>query len=223
MNTIGDRYVKYIKRVMGRQSHSNRYYEYAYTYSAIRTYSKVGKPKVLDVGSGFSSFTKVLNSISDCCAIDNDPRAIERQLSLGLKCKLCDATLLPFCAEAFDIVTSVSAIEHFGLYNDGRSHDVLDADILAVEEIRRVLKPEGLFIFTVPFAKKGFYIERRVPPAAPERWYDCKHIKMLLPKFNIKNITFGRYLLKQKNYEYTTLDGNPSHIMVTAGKRERKE
>jgi SAM-dependent methyltransferase len=218
MNTIGDQYVGYIKRAMGRQTHPNRYFEYAYTFGAIRSLTKVkGKPKLLDVGSGFSSFTKVLNSISDCCANDNDQRAIEHQRSFGLKCRLCDATSLPFEANAFDIVTSVSAIEHFGLYNDGKNNDVIDADMTAVGEITRVLKPLGLFIFTVPFAKSGFYIERRAPPAAPERWYDCKRIKTLLSKLTIKNITFGRYI-PLGGFEYTTLSGNPSHIMVTAEK-----
>lgn len=214
-NTIGDQYVGYIRRVMGRQTHPNRYYEYAYTYGAVRAFS-TGKPKLLDVGSGFSSFTKVLNTISDCCAIDNDPRAVERQRSLGLRCKLCDATKLPFDASSFDVVTSVSSIEHFGLYNDSINSDVINADMVAVDEIRRVLKLGGVFIFTVPFAKGNFHIDRRVPPAAPERWYDCEQIKTLLSKMVIKNVVFGRYIDRLTSYKYTTLDGNPTHIMVTA-------
>lgn len=223
MITIGSKYVDYIKRVMGRQTYSNRYYEYAYTYGAIRTYSINGKPKLLDVGSGFSSFTKVLNSISDCCASDNDVRTIERQRGLGLKCKLCDATSLPFAANTFDIITSVSAIEHFGLYNDGKNVDVISADTLAVGEIKRVLKPTGLFIFTVPFANK-FYIERRRLPATPQRWYDSKHIKALISEFGvIVNITYGRYIYQPSNYKYCTLNENPSHIMVTVGKSGENE
>lgn len=219
MSTIGNKYVGYIKRIMGRQQYSNRYYEYAYVYEAVRVFSNIkGKPKVLDVGSGFSPFTNVLNTISNCCVIDSDKEAIKRQRSLGLKSILSDATKLPFGDDAFDIVTSVSAIEHFGLHNDRVSEDVINADMLAVDEIRRILKSNGLFIFTVPFAK-SFFIVRATPPATAHRWYDCNSIKLLISKFGtIKNITYGRYIVRPSSYEYCILNGNPSHIMITVEK-----
>lgn len=62
------------------------------------------------------------------------------------------ATGLP--AGSFDIVTAVSTVEHIGLA--GR-YDMEDADPAgdrhAVEEFRRVLRPQGTLLLTVPYGK----------------------------------------------------------------------
>lgn len=52
----------------------------------------------------------------------------------------CDATQLPYADNYFDIVTSISVIEH--IPDDG--------DSLAIKEMWRVLKPGGKIIITVP-------------------------------------------------------------------------
>jgi len=220
MDTIGkDESVRYIRRVMGRPTYSNRDYEYAYVYAAVRAFQTRKQKKLLDVGSGFSSFTKILDCVSDCCASDIDTRVLTRQRKLGVKFRLCDATNLPFDTEYFDIVTSVSAIEHFGLYNDDKSQDVINADMVAMDEFNRVLKTNGQLIFTVPFTNAEFYIERGMFPSTPQRWYDRKHIKTLIAKFDIINITYGRYIVRPSSYEYCTLNDSPNHIMVTVKKK----
>lgn len=213
---MNDKYVDYIRKVMPKHPASCRPFEYAYVYGAIKTYSNINNPKLLDVGSGLGIFTKFLNSISECWVVDNSPNAIKYQTAIGLKCKLCDATNMPFESETFDIVTAISAIEHFGLYNDGINEDVINADKLAVDEIKRVLKPGGLFIITVPFKKK-FIIDRQRLPALPSRWYDQDSIDALLSGFgDIKNVTYGRWTAT--DYEYTDKGSHPHHIMVSLKK-----
>jgi SAM-dependent methyltransferase len=60
----------------------------------------------------------------------------------------------------FDVVTCVSTLEHVGMDNtllyikQERFHECdLDAHLAAVKEIRRVLKPGGIALITVPFGK----------------------------------------------------------------------
>ncbi|MFC1504615.1 class I SAM-dependent methyltransferase [Spirochaetota bacterium] len=73
----------------------------------------------------------------------------------------------------FNAVAAISTIEHVGLF-DGDT----DGDLKAVKEMRRILKPNGLFIITVPFAKNETVIELH------ERIYSNENIERLL-----KNIT----------------------------------
>lgn len=65
-----------------------------------------------------------------------------------------------FRDDVFDLVVSVSTLEHVGMDNaklytdDGRHNESRPDDYLRViEEFRRVLKPGGRFLMTVPFGK----------------------------------------------------------------------
>jgi len=55
--------------------------------------------------------------------------------------------------ESFDVIISTSAVEHFGLGRYGDKID-LDADKKAFKQFKRLLKPNGLLIFTTTI-KKG--------------------------------------------------------------------
>ena len=59
----------------------------------------------------------------------------------------CDAKALKFADNSFDVVTSLWAIQHFGLGRYGDEFD-LDADKKAFDEMIRVLKPNGYLIFS---------------------------------------------------------------------------
>lgn len=60
-------------------------------------------------------------------------------------------------SETFDIILSVSTIEHIGL--NAYSQDLLleNGDLLAAQEIRRLLKPGGIFLLTFPYEGGGSF------------------------------------------------------------------
>ncbi len=74
----------------------------------------------------------------------------------------------------FDYVLSISSIEHFGLTGRyGVKEKDPDADFKAVNEVRRVLKPGGRFLLTIPYGKGGI-----VRPAT--RIYDRERLQRLI-------------------------------------------
>jgi len=80
----------------------------------------------------------------------------------------------PFKSNFFDVVVSLSTIEHIGLgfYKERKDQE---GDIKAVNEVRRILKPGGAFLLTLPFGKhvnSNWY-----------RVYDKKRILKLLSFF----------------------------------------
>jgi SAM-dependent methyltransferase len=97
-----------------------------------------------------------------------------------------DILRTPFPNGLFDAAIAVSTIEHIGLgiYGDP-IHD--NADILAVREIYRILKPDGRFIVTTPFA--GEYKLAKYG-GGYERYYDADTIRKLFEGFQIKTSEF---------------------------------
>jgi len=77
----------------------------------------------------------------------------------------------------FDGVIAVSTLEHVGLFDDD-----LHGDEKAVREMRRVLKPGGLFAITVPFAARADLIPMF------ERIYDQGSLTRLLEGLDVESI-----------------------------------
>jgi len=82
----------------------------------------------------------------------------------------------------FDAVIAVSTLEHIGLgwYGDSKE----DSDIKAVNEIKRILKPRGKFILTVPYGVKQTTKVFRV--------YDKQDIKKLTEGFEIIDVRYSK-------------------------------
>ena len=83
-----------------------------------------------------------------------------------------------FGTEKFDIITNISAIEHFGLLFYGNMNRDDNADKKAMAKIRQLLKPKGQLLFTAPFGVHG-EVENF------ERIYDTNDIKAMLQGFKI--------------------------------------
>ena len=81
-------------------------------------------------------------------------------------------------AGSFDGVVAISAIEHCGLSGYGEE-GFARGDHEVVSEIRRVLKPGGRFLVTVPFGKAG---------ASRRGWrvYDAAALALLLRDFEVR-------------------------------------
>ncbi len=97
-----------------------------------------------------------------------------------------------FEAGYFDAVCAVSTIEHFGLGGRyGISREELDKDARAVGQIRRIVKPHGAFLVTVPLAAQA-RIDRPM-----QRVYDEPAL----------NALFSGWLIKSRRYYAKAKDG----------------
>lgn len=96
-------------------------------------------PNVLDMGCGTGGTMKALADLGRFTGLDVNEKAAQfaRQRT-GNQVLTGSATDLPFATDLFDVVLSLDVFEHI------EDHD------RAVSEVRRVLKPGGLMIATVP-------------------------------------------------------------------------
>lgn len=118
---------------------------------------------------------------------------------------------LPFEDASFDAATCVSTIEHIGIgfYNDPK--DSLRADLKGMLEIRRILKPQGLLILTVPFGKVSVNHQQRI--------YDQKGLSELLSGFSIETIKFFKNVqaAQGNNYWEQVSPGQAESLSYTEG------
>jgi SAM-dependent methyltransferase len=97
--------------------------------------------KLLDAGCGTGGTTVELGRFGKVVGVDLAWEALDPARARGLR-QLARGSIeqLPFASASFDAVTSFEVVYHLGVGNDA----------CAFEEIRRVLKPEGLFVLRVP-------------------------------------------------------------------------
>jgi SAM-dependent methyltransferase len=101
--------------------------------------STIGRRRILDVGCGTGTMLTHLARFGDAQGVDIDPEAIQYCHARGLtQVSQSGAGTLPFAAETFDLVTALDVVEH------------IDDDLGALREMRRVLRPGGRLLVTVP-------------------------------------------------------------------------
>src|ERR1700687_1528372 len=97
--------------------------------------------RILDAGCGTGGTTVELRQFGEVVGIDLAWAALEPARARGLSGRArATNEQLPFGAAAFDVATSFEVIYHLGV----------GSDMCALREIRRVLKPGGLFMLRVP-------------------------------------------------------------------------
>jgi len=103
-------------------------------------------------------------------------------------------------SETFDVILLVSTIEHIGL--DTYGQDLLDddADFVAMQELQRLLKPDGVLILTTPYEGKGPFRIHRWGNREEflERRYDYERLEKLLEGFAIVDSAFFLCMLKHR-------------------------
>ncbi len=97
--------------------------------------------RILDAGCGTGGTTVELRRFGDVVGVDLAWAALEPARGRGLSA-LARASIesLPFGPATFDVATSFEVVYHLGVAND----------LSALKEIRRVIKPGGLFLLRVP-------------------------------------------------------------------------
>jgi SAM-dependent methyltransferase len=97
--------------------------------------------RVLDVGCRFGALTRSYLDGNEVVGVDVDRTALEEAASLGIEPVWADATEpLPFDDESFDVVVLGELLEHLSLPR------------LTVAQARRVLRPGGRLVGSVPNA-----------------------------------------------------------------------
>ncbi|MBC7979734.1 MAG: ubiquinone/menaquinone biosynthesis methyltransferase [Armatimonadetes bacterium] len=151
--------------------------DYWWRHIVTNRIKKLHPRKLMDVASGTGDLAlKIQDEIPDCevMAIDFCPEMLAHASSRGVKKTLvADALDLPFPADEFDVVTVAFGLRNMGDYE------------LALQEMRRVLKPTGhLFILDFSLPKGAL--------CRPYRFY----LHHILPKL-------AGFLTKEKDaYEY---------------------
>ena len=120
----------------------------------IKSQSPEQKPNVLDLGCGLGRHAIAFAKAGFCVtATDASETAIAhlnewaKKLNLSIRTKTCDFLDDIFPTESFDIVLSYNVI-----YHGYREHFAQ-----AIEQVRTLLRPAGLFFFTCPTRQDGKY------------------------------------------------------------------
>lgn len=105
----------------------------------LKKYLKVKNPLILDVGCGTGRTLKELSKIGKTIGVDSSSEALKFCRMRGLKnVYFAKATKLPFKNNFFNCVTMFDVIEH------------IKDDVKALKEVERVLKNNGIALFTTP-------------------------------------------------------------------------
>ena len=155
------------------------YYEGA--LQDIEKKKTIGKSLILDIGCGYGYLIQVCAKKGyKCIGVDISKYASLKNQGKSSEVILCNAqSTLPLKPESIDIAMMLDVIEH------------IDKPSLALEEIKRVLKPQGLLYVATPnLSALARLLKRR-------NWYGyldkthvslftCFSLKKLLEKHNFK-------------------------------------
>lgn len=96
------------------------------------------RPRILDLGCGTGGVLAHLGELGNALGVDPSPEAAGYCHERGLSVALGSGMDLPFPDETFDAVLALDVIEH------------VEDDVALLREARRVLRPGGVVVLTVP-------------------------------------------------------------------------
>jgi SAM-dependent methyltransferase len=152
----------------------------------------VGGPgrRVLDLGCRYGAMTRAYAEGNDVVGMDVDREALAEAAKLGIETLWADATEpLPLPGESFDVVVAGELLEH------------LPFPERTVDEARRVLRPGGLLVGSVPNAyrlrNRLVFLLGRPPEADPTHlhMYSPAEVRRLLEGFEPPELRYvaGRF------------------------------
>jgi SAM-dependent methyltransferase len=169
----------------------------AQEFSLFEKYRTYLHRPVLDFGCGDGSFASVLFKEVDY-GVDNDPEALSQAIQFGIYNKLSQShdAAIPLESDSILSVYSNSVLEH-----------VSDLDGV-LSEIFRIVKKDGIFIFTVPVIQFKYDLAKYFGNAESERINVEYHHKNLLSADDWKSLIehhgFTIVVLKQFQPDWFT-------------------
>jgi SAM-dependent methyltransferase len=108
----------------------------------IRRLAHSDTPMVLNIGIGDGNFEQIVRDLGwPISSLDPDPQAVDRLKAQGVQAEAGSIDKIPFPDEQFDFVVASEVLEHL---TPEERHSGL-------REIKRVLKPRGYLVGTVPY------------------------------------------------------------------------
>lgn len=149
--------------------------------SLLKNYApKKEKLNILDAGCGTGLLAKKLSAFGEVIGIDVSNEALKFAKLRKIRIKKASISKLPFSDNTFEVIVSIDVIYHREITNDQ----------IALNELFRVLKPNGILILRVPAYEwlnlahdKLVYTGRRY---SRKNLYD----KLLKAKFKVEKISF---------------------------------
>lgn len=132
--------------------------------------------KILNVGAGTGEDLATIKKFGDLYVLDIDQQSLDMiPEDIVIEKKCADVCAIPYPDGSFDLVVAFDVMEH------------VKDDQQMVNEIYRVLKPDGHYVFTVPAF--NFLYSGHDQALHHFRRYNKKMIKPLMTKFS--KITMG--------------------------------
>ena len=133
---------------------------------------------VLDFGCG-DAFLSLIAAMrgGQVVGLDRQPVRLTYQTPC-LKIQVGDILNFDFGRANFDVIINCSSIEHVGLAGRYGSASAPDGDLMAMERLKRLLKPAGIMILTVPVGQDAVF-------APYHRVYGPNRLALLLNGFQI--------------------------------------
>lgn len=185
---------------------SERIIEYPLIFALLGFDKKKRGQKILDVGCYYSNFPIQLASMGfKTWGIDVAPYQLKHPNFTFVR---GDVQKTKFPNNFFDVVTSISTVEHIGVgYYGDKEGKSSDRD--AIREIARVIKTRGKLLLTAPY-NKTFRMGKT------QRFYDKKSLVSLLnPYFKIQKT----YIFQSKNSKW--FPTNNTSLVSYRGERTR--
>ena len=149
------------------------------------------RSSILDIGS-YKQFVVGLTAAFDVTIVDVRPSYHGFKFGEGHKMICCDAKKMPLNSNSQECIISLCTIEHCGLGRYGDEFD-LDGDIKVFDEMKRVLAPGGLLIFSTTISNSSpvlFFNAHRV--------YTHDLIKQFCEGLELENETFFNHVLRRE-------------------------
>lgn len=138
--------------------------------------------KILSVGAGTGGDLAVLKEFGNIYAFDVDQKVIDMiPEGMVVEKQVADAQAIPYKDNTFDMVVAFEVLEH--IQNDKQ----------AAAEMKRVLKPGGTLVFSVPAFNSLFGAKDKAH--FHMRRYNKKMMRKLLSEFKEKRIGYWMFTL----------------------------